>query len=58
MLWQEGGVINTDDRGTSSGVSLVVYQREEGEETMNTIANRCITMHDKSSNGARSALTR
>ena len=35
LLWQ-GGVVNTVvDRGTSSGVSLVVYRREEGEETMN-----------------------
>ena len=57
MLWQGGVVNNVVDRGTSNDVSLVVYQREEGEETMNTIANRCITMHDMSSNGARSALT-
>ena len=35
LLWQEGGVVNTVvDRGSSSG-GLVVYQREEGEETMN-----------------------
>ena len=35
LLWQEGGVVNTVvDRG-SSGVGLVVYQREEEEETMN-----------------------
>ena len=38
LLWQERGVVNTVvDRGTSSDVSLVVYQREEGEETMNTM---------------------
>ena len=38
LLWQEGGVINNVvDRGSSSGVSLVVYRREEGEETMNTM---------------------
>ena len=38
LLWQEGGVVNNVvDRGTSSGVSLVVYRREEGEETMNTM---------------------
>ena len=38
LLWQEGGVINSVvGRGTSSGVSLVVYRREEGEETMNTM---------------------
>ena len=38
LLWQEGGVINSvAGRGTSSGVGLVVYRREEGEETMNTM---------------------
>ena len=58
MLWQEGGVVNSVVELGSNIVGLVVYQREEGEETMNTIANRCITMRDMSSNGARSALTR
>ena len=47
LLWQEGGVIdNVVDRGTSNGVSLVVYWREEGEETMNTMqtnAFRCMS---------------
>ena len=38
LLRQEGGVVNSVvERGTSSGVSLVVYRREEGEETMNTM---------------------
>ena len=38
LLWQEGGVVNSVvGRGTSSGVGLVVYRREEGEETMNTM---------------------
>ena len=38
LLWQEGGVINSVvDRGTSSSVGLVVYRREEGGETMNTM---------------------
>ena len=38
LLWQEGRVMNSVvDRGTSSGVSHVVYQREEGEETVNTM---------------------
>ena len=38
LLWQERGVVNSVvDRGTSSSVSLVVYRREEGEETMNTM---------------------
>ena len=36
LRWQ-GGVVNTVvDQGTSS-VGLVVYRREEGEETMNTM---------------------
>ena len=35
LLWQGGVVNNIVDRGTRSGVSLVVYRREEGEETMN-----------------------
>ena len=38
LLWQEGGVINTVVvLGSSGDVSLIVYQREEGEETMNTM---------------------
>ena len=37
LLWQEGGVVNSVvGRGTSSVVGLVVYRREEGEETVNT----------------------
>ena len=47
LLWQVGGVVNSVvGRGTSSGVGLVVYRREEGEETMNTMqidAYRCMT---------------
>ena len=36
LLWQERGVVNSVvERGSSSGVSLVVYRREEGEETKN-----------------------
>ena len=35
LLWQVGVVNNVVDWGTNSGVSLVVYRREEGEETMN-----------------------
>ena len=46
LLWQEGGVVNTVvDRG-SSDVGLIVYPREEGEETidiMQTYACRCMT---------------
>ena len=38
LLWQEGGVLNSVvGRGTSSGIGLVVYRREEQEETMNTM---------------------
>ena len=43
LLWQVGVVNNVVDRGTSSSVSLVVYRREEGEETVNTEQ----TMHHK-----------
>ena len=35
LLWQERGVVNTVVVLGSSGVGLVVYQREEGEETIN-----------------------
>ena len=37
LLWQGGVVNSVVGRGTSSGVGLVVYRREEGEETMNTM---------------------
>jgi hypothetical protein len=37
LLWQVGFVNNIVGRGTSSGVGLVVYRREEEEETMNTM---------------------
>ena len=35
LLWQ-GGVVNSVVELGSSSVGLVVYRREEGEETMNT----------------------
>ena len=35
LLWQ-GGVVNSVVELGSSSVCLVVYQREEGEETVNT----------------------
>ena len=36
MLWQEGGVIdNVVDRGTSNGISLVVYRKEVTEREHN-----------------------
>ena len=37
LLWQVGGVINSVVELGSSSVGLVVYRREEGEETMNTM---------------------
>ena len=37
LLWQVGGVVNSVVELGSSSVSLVVYQREEGEETVNTM---------------------
>ena len=41
LLWQKGGVVNTVvDRGTSSGVSLVVYRREEGGRNSKYGANK------------------
>ena len=59
LLWQERGVVNSVvDRGTSSGVSLVVYRREEGGRNNEYNANKCIAMHDMTSSGARGALTR
>ena len=57
LLWQEGRVVNTVvGRGTSSGVGLVVYRREEGEETMNTeqIEHQ---KYNKAIRGARGDLT-
>ena len=35
LLWQ-GGVVNSVVELGSSNVGLIVYRREEGEETMNT----------------------
>ena len=37
LLWQVGGVINSVVELGSSSVGLVVYRREEGEETVNTM---------------------
>ena len=45
LLWQEG-VVNSVFKLGSSSVGLVVYRREQGEETMNTMqtdAYRCMT---------------
>ena len=36
-LSREGGVVNTVVVLGSSGVGLVVYRREEGKETINTM---------------------
>ena len=57
MLWQEKGVVNTVVVLGSSGVGLVVYQREEGEETRYN-ANISMTMHDMTMSGVRCALMR
>ena len=46
LLWQVGGVVDSVVELGSSSVGLVVYRREEGEETMNTMqtnAYRCMT---------------
>ena len=46
LLWQVGGVVDSVVELGSSNVGLVVYRREEGEETMNTMqtnAYRCMT---------------
>ena len=41
LLWQEREVVNSVvDRGTNSSISLVVYRREEGEETINTMQHK------------------
>ena len=37
LLWQVGGVVDSVVELGSSSVGLVVYRREEGEETVNTI---------------------
>ena len=36
LLWQVGGVVNSVVELGRSSVGLVVYRREEGEETMKT----------------------
>ena len=37
LLWQERGVVNFVFELGSNSVGLIVYRREEGEETMNTM---------------------
>ena len=56
MLWQERGVVNSVVKLGSSSVGLVVYRREEGGRNNEYHVNRCISMHDKTSNDARRAL--
>ena len=53
MLWQERGVVNSVVELGSSSVGLVVYRREEGEETVNTRKHK----HNKTISGARGVLT-
>ena len=46
LLEQVGGVVNSVVELGSSSVGLVVYRREEGEETVNTMQTytwRCVT---------------
>ena len=57
LLGQGGVVGDVVDHSGISG-SLRVYRREEGGRNNEYHANRCIKMHDKTSNGARGALTR
>ena len=40
LLWQERGVVNSVVELGSSSVGLVVYRREEGEETINTMQHK------------------
>ena len=37
LFWQKRGVVNSVVELGSSNVGLVVYRREEGEETINTV---------------------
>ena len=55
LLWQERGVVNTVVVLGRSGVGLGVQREKRGRNNKYN-ANRCITMHDKTSNGARGAL--
>ena len=43
---EKDGVVKVVVDISSSNIGFEVYQREEGEETMNTMQNRCMTMHD------------
>ena len=57
MLWQERGVVNTVVvLGSSASVSVSSERRGGRNNEYN--ANRCISMHEMTSNGARCALTR
>ena len=58
LLWQVGGVVDSVVELGSSSVGLVVYRREERGRNNEYHANRCIKMHDKTSNGARGAQSR
>ena len=40
MLWQERGVVNSVVELGGISVGLVVYRREEGEETINTVQTK------------------
>ena len=57
LLWQ-GGVVNSVVELGSTSVGLVVYRREEGEETVNTEQTKHHTKYNKAIRGARGNLTR
>ena len=40
LLWQVGGVVNSVVELGSRSVGLVVFRREEGEETVNTMQTK------------------
>ena len=56
MLWQVGAVNSVVDRGTSSGVGLVVDRRRGGRNNKYN-ANISMTMEDMTMRCARCALT-
>ena len=55
-MLRQGGVVNSVVELGSSSVGLVVYRREKGGRNNEYHVNRCISMHDKTSNDARRAL--
>ena len=58
LLWQVGGVVDSVVELGSNSVGLVVYRIEEWGRNSKYNANKCITMHDMTSNDARCAQLR